>query len=796
MLAGTPKKARTKRVIVSETPTTPDTPQQGRGNASSSATSSTNRPQKNNDEAEKRQRRQSLVEESRRRKSFGPRPPLPPSSRNNTDYDDQPSGPLSTGLSPEEVNKRFEEWMKIAADNKINANNSWNLALIDYFHDLTLLRDGDSINFTKASCTLDGCVKIYTSRVDSVDAETRKLLSGLVDSATELSSRRRADGEVDGDDENENEDGNGQQKKTRKRANRAGRTLETDINQLNVKKFDSEFMVDPLFKKTSADFDEGGARGLLLNHLCISNTGHMIFDASDATVKDVVDPNATITESTMVNLTKLKLKFDVVLTTMWTRDICPSLKTFEFSSDNAALPFDPSKLLPERPKDDELSSQRAKPNDDDDDDDPFAAFDDTQQVGYGDRGGAGDDYMDDDMPMGSDDGMNNQNNNEDQHQQANGNGKRNDNGNAGGDKEEYVQGTLGEKHYVISNETEDDGLFSYFDSTTRRGWAGPEHWKFKSASRAKTEGLGAAATKKRGRKAKEPFVIKFATGTRPNLDELFAPGPTSTTLSKTAWAVTTKTKNLLPDDLHYSSKDLLKLFLKPDCTIKFRRKDGSAKVVTQNKNVNADDAEAQFWADARAENNVENGAGHQPEQLGPFPDDPFGFDDDDDDIDDGMEPMTQINHMMPSDDNMRRYSMAGSTAGDYASQLIEQPKKVKIVPLNYARAAKRVDVRALKQNIWMELVRNPTKRRSSNIFTDPPMITPLGRESTANPTELVPDTRKFSDVVHELSSVYPERKFKDISVAFCFICVLHLANENHLKIEGQESLNDLVIMQG
>ena len=28
----------------------------------------------------------------------------------------------------------FEEWMKMATDNKINAANSWNFALIDYFH--------------------------------------------------------------------------------------------------------------------------------------------------------------------------------------------------------------------------------------------------------------------------------------------------------------------------------------------------------------------------------------------------------------------------------------------------------------------------------------------------------------------------------------------------------------------------------------------------------------------------------------------------------------------------------------
>lgn len=46
---------------------------------------------------------------------------------------------------------------------------------------MSLLKEGNSINFQKASCTLDGCVKIYTSRVDSVATETGKLLSGLAD---------------------------------------------------------------------------------------------------------------------------------------------------------------------------------------------------------------------------------------------------------------------------------------------------------------------------------------------------------------------------------------------------------------------------------------------------------------------------------------------------------------------------------------------------------------------------------------------------------------------------------------
>ncbi len=38
-------------------------------------------------------------------------------------------------------------------------------------------------------------------------------------------------------------------------------TLEANVENLNVKKFDLTFAVDPLFHKTSAQFDEGGAKG-------------------------------------------------------------------------------------------------------------------------------------------------------------------------------------------------------------------------------------------------------------------------------------------------------------------------------------------------------------------------------------------------------------------------------------------------------------------------------------------------------------------------------------------------------
>lgn len=49
----------------------------------------------------------------------------------------------------------------------------------------------------------------------------------------------------------------------------------------------------------------------------------------------------------------------------------------------------------------------------------------------------------------------------------------------------------------------------------------------------------------------------------------------------------------------------------------------------------------------------------------------------------------------------------------------------------------------------------------------------------------------FTQIVHGLQPYYPEKKLKDISVAFCFICLLHLANEEGLEIEmpNRDALN-------
>jgi condensin complex subunit 2 len=47
------------------------------------------------------------------------------------------------------------------------------------------------------------------------------------------------------------------------------------------------------------------------------------------------------------------------------------------------------------------------------------------------------------------------------------------------------------------------------------------------------------------------------------------------------------------------------------------------------------------------------------------------------------------------------------------------------------------------------------------------------------------EAQKFNTVIDNLRRTYPKDKMEEISTSFCFICLLHLANEHGLKIEGE-----------
>jgi len=82
----------------------------------------------------------------------------------------------------------------------------------------------------------------------------------------------------------------------------------------------------------------------------------------------------------------------------------------------------------------------------------------------------------------------------------------------------------------------------------------------------------------------------------------------------------------------------------------------------------------------------------------------------------------------------------------------------------------------------------------ANAFQDLPPQTP-GRLQTsqADAKQGEKSSLKFTSVMQNLQSVYPQHAMKDISTSYCFICLLHLANEKGLVIEKQEGLMELDI---
>ncbi|EPS39335.1 hypothetical protein H072_6842 [Dactylellina haptotyla CBS 200.50] len=726
----------------------------------------------------------------------------------------------------------FEEWMKMATDNKINAANSWNFALIDYFHDMSLLKEGNSVNFQKASCTLDGCVKIYTSRVDSVATETGKLLSGLADnSGKKKGDQEEGGGEgEDGDDDDEE----GGKRKARKRATRSEATLAKDISQLQLKKFDLEFAVDPLFKKAAADFDEGGAKGLLLNVLSIDEHGKIVFDSSDdvkdstnnaepadlvnvdgdeedepeeaqeAEVDDGVDhmdaedTNVTSTEdnptgekkkkegasNVPLDLNALASKFFPDLANIEELDICPSLKNFALGDPNASLDIPFLKALTEK----EEEEQAAEGNDFDggfDDDDDFGGGFDVAVPGGADAtalyGQGGEAWASETMggalvTPGKGSGQI-------QDIDIDGDGEFNMN------DDDYIV-KLG-----ASRENEQEDILAYFDEALKKNWAGPEHWRIR---RIKEGNAREAAV--RPRKEKTPFTIDFVTPDE-NLDDtdkIFATSNASVSLPKTQ--IRNKTRNLLPDDKHFNSRQLLRLFLKPKAMLRSKKMiKGQMQVRGSGGDQDEMVMDEQFWAqnEIAVTSTPERQQGDYDANF--FHDEPMGgLNDDDEDFADAREMFSPEadgagaapavdengNPVIPLLDSIK-------PEVGYGAQLVTSSRRVRPEYVQYARVAKKVDVRKLKETMWRGM-----EFESIDLPPQTPGKAQLPQPAPEPKTPPPPEfPRTFTTLMNGLKGYYPKQAMNDISTSYCFISLLHLANEKGLQIAGDGTLKELYIVR-
>jgi condensin complex subunit 2 len=241
---------------------------------------------------------------------------------------------------------------------------------------------------------------------------------------------------------------------------------------------------------------------------------------------------------------------------------------------------------------------------------------------------------------------------------------------------------------------------SYFDQALKKNWAGPEHWRIR---RVKDVGKTAPATK---RKEKEPFEIDFAAPmTQATADMLYTPATTNSTISlpKAQWK--SKTKNLLPDDKHFNSRQLLRLFLKPKARMGSRREGRRAQAPLAQEPAHGDVDEA-YWAnregqDAAADEDAPVQGNYDADF---FQDDglpmPGGPIDDDDDFADARDHFSP-----PPQDGAGAMALDGalpsSQAEDaFGAQLVTQSRRFRPEYVQYARVAKKVDVKRLKDELW------------------------------------------------------------------------------------------------
>lgn len=237
----------------------------------------------------------------------------------------------------------FDEAIRMATDNKINTANSWDYALIDYFHDMNLLRskDGVSINFQKAGATLDGCMKIFSHRIDSVATDTGRLLSGLEDKRTNSDKSNNSEKEKASGDDNNEEEGD-TQKQTSRNKGKHRLTLLKDFSPLKLRQYERELNIDPLFKRALSEFDEGGAKSLLMNILGVDATGRIAFDEATTRQYDsahIINSNSDENLKTSYNSETPYVKPNelLVINDLNIYQVCPSLEALKNALQNVDM---------------------------------------------------------------------------------------------------------------------------------------------------------------------------------------------------------------------------------------------------------------------------------------------------------------------------------------------------------------------------------------------------------------------------------------------------------------------------
>ncbi|PON42539.1 Condensin complex subunit 2/barren [Parasponia andersonii] len=607
-------------------------------------------------------------------------------------------------LGKQQILELFQNCIRLASENKINQKNTWELTLIDHLTEIIKVEENDmETNFQKASCTLEAGVKIYSLRVDSVHSEAYKVLGGMNRAGQENEQDTGEAANVDGGQEG------GHSKKEIERKISPLSTLESSFEALNVKKFDGDrafcatfiqsfvisnaqlslklnlfafsvaFAVDPLYHQTSAQFDEGGAKGLLMNNLGVYGGCKVLFDSLEVPGKCVSGDNQH-DKSNTIDLSFAREHVEqMVLNMRMKEEISPTLRTIvnRFDEDNR------------RPSDFHYSSQTSAED---------AIYNEAEFDG---------DSIEDCVTWSND--------RDDETTMV-------DEGPDFGDSTFSDYQEENEPYTFQDHDTDDrfekvDGylFLSLGLASKQNAWAGPEHWKYRKTKDSEVDhpqenGSTLTTKKKRNQKLVE-LEIDFTKSLDKEMPDIFAPPKNPKSLLLPVNKAPSNTK--LPEDCHYQPENLVKLFLLPNLKCIGRR---SRKFSDDSRQQCDGYGQSSFWDDDKA-----NG----------------------DQYDD-----------------------------DESSTLVSQPRQVNKIEVQYDKTSKQVDVQALKETLWVHI-----------------------QESHQVPIQDQEEPVSFRKILGSFpSDSKAAATINDVSPHLCFICLLHLANENGLSIRGHTNMDDLSIL--
>ncbi|KAG8440936.1 hypothetical protein GDO86_006610 [Hymenochirus boettgeri] len=296
------------------------------------------------------------------------------------------------------------------------------------------------------------------------------------------------------------------------------------------------------------------------------------------------------------------------------------------------------------------------------------------------------------------------------------------------------------------------GEYSYFSPRTMSMWAGPEHWRFRPRHKASTD-----SDKPRVKKAKKVFELNFEE----DIDFVvhFRKTKAATTLTKSTLESQNKKSTTLPADFHYDPDNIAKMNLRPKDRIRKQtfqesvseHEDGIGEYDYNNPNDTSNFCPALQAADS----DDDDGAFLGPEGDLEFAANNAGF----------------------SSENQMNITSYGE------SNLVAEPQKVNKIEIHYAKTAKKMDMKRLKSSMWSLLANCPESSEEK----------PTSNDEIAS--AVITEERVFSNVTHGLQKRLPTIMAQNLSVPLAFACLLHLANEKNLKLQGMDDLSDVLIMQ-